>query len=330
MVRMRDVAAEAQVSVKTVSRVHNNDPHVSPETRERVEAAIQRLGYLPNMLATTFRDGRSAVIGVAVPDVGDPYFAAIVREVDRVAAEHHMLTVVAGIGDPAGGVDPSAERERVEALLSRRLSGLIVAPVGEDQSYLQPWAEHTPIVFVDRRPTRLAADSFVTDDVAGAREGTAHLIGHGHRRIAFLGDTPALATTAGRLEGYRAALEAAGMAWAPELVRMDGASREGAAAAVDALRRLPDPPTALLSSNARCTIALAPLLSGLELALVSFGDFPMSDALTPSVTVLDQQPERLAQMAVTRLLDRISAPNRRYRRRQSLEATLVERESCRR
>jgi len=323
---MQDVAAEAGVSIKTVSRVYNNDPHVAPETRERVEAAIGRLGYLPNSLATTFRDGRSPVIGVAVPDVGDPFFAAIVRQVDRTAAQHHMLTFVAGIGD-----DAAQERARVEALLSRRLSGLIMAPASDDQSYLTPWAAQTPVVFVDRRPSGLAVDSFTTDDVEGAREGTAHLLAHGHRAVGFLGDTTALPTTADRLVGYRRALEDAGLPWRPELVVMDATTtRAGTEAAMSALTAVPDPPTALLSSNARSTIALAPLLRGLDLAVVSFGDFPMSDILDPPVTVLDQDPRRLAELAVTRLLDRIAHPDRRFRRRQALPATLVERESCRR
>ena len=213
--------------------------------------------------------------------------------------------------------------------MSRRLSGLIIAPVTRDQSYLLPWADQTPMVFVDRRPSRLAADSFTTDDVRGAYEATAHLIDHGHRSIACLGDTLELMTTADRQAGYRRALAEAGLPWRPELVAMGATTRPMAAAAVAMLRGLPDPPTAVLSSNARCTIALAALLHDLGMALVSFGDFPMSDVLRPSVTVLDQDPRQLGEMAVRRLLDRLAHPERRYRRRQVLPATLIERESCR-
>jgi len=324
VVRMQDVATAAGVSVKTVSRVHTNDPHVAPETRVRVEAAIERLGYLPNTLATTFRDGRSPVIGVVVPDIEDPFFAAIVRQVDRTAARHGMLTIVAGTGE-----DPQEEQSRVTALLGRRLSGLVLAPVSDDQSYLQPWLASTPTVFVDRRPSRVSADSFTSDDEGAAHEGATHLIGHGHTAVAFLGDTLELPTTALRLAGYRRALSDASLAWRPELVAMDGATRAGAAAAVTRLLSLPDPPTALLSSNARCTIALAPLLPGLRMAMVSFGEFPLSDALTPTVSVLDQNPSRLGELATVRVLDRLEHPGRRFRRRQSLPATLIERESCR-
>ena len=324
MVRMQDVAAEAGVSVKTVSRVHNGDPHVAPETRARVEAAILRLGYLPNTLATTFRDGRSPVIGVVVPDIEDPFFAAIVRQVDRTAAEHGMLTIVAGTGE-----DPLEERARVTALLGRRLSGLVIAPVSDDQAYLRPWLATTPTVFVDRRPARVTADSFTSDDDGGAHAGATHLLGHGHRAVAFLGDTLNLPTTALRLAGYRRALSDAGLPWRPELVAMDGATRAGAAEAVARLTSMADPPTALFSSNARCTIALAPLLPELGMALVSFGDFPLSDALAPTVTVLDQNPSLLGELTTARVLDRLEHPGRRHRRRESVAVTLIERASCR-
>ncbi|WP_240674918.1 LacI family DNA-binding transcriptional regulator [Cellulomonas endophytica] len=320
---MRDVAARAGVSGKTVSRVHTGDPHVAPETRARVQRALDELGYLPNALATTFRDGRSAVIGVVVPDVEDPFFAAVVQQVDRTAAAGGMLTIVAGTGQ-----DPAAERARVQTLLSRRLAGLVLAPVSDDQSYLRPWARSTPVVLVDRRPSRLTADSFASDDEHGAHRLTAHLVEHGHRAVAFLGDTAALPTTAARLAGHRRALAETGLPERPELVAMEGADREGAAAAVAALRALPDPPTALLSSNARCTMALAPLLADLGMAVVSFGDFPLSDALVPGVTVLDQHPRRLGELAATRVLDRLAHPERRFRRRETVPATLVERASC--
>ena len=322
---MRDVAAAARVSVKTVSRVHNKNPNVAAATRKNVQDAIDRLGYLPNTLATTFRDGRSPVIVVAVTDVGDPYFSAIVRQVDHMAAAQKMLTVVAGIGE-----DPANERVQIEALLGRRVSGLILAPVSDNQSYLVPWVGQIPMVFIDRRPSHLAADSFTTDNVGGADEATAHLVGHGHRVVAFLGDSPQVQTTADRLTGYAGALAKAGLPVRPELVAWDGATRPGAAAAIRRLRDVPDPPTALFSSNARCTIALAPLLHDLGMALLSFGDFPMSDVLVPAVTVLDQDPARLGELALARLLDRIANPDRRYRRREVLPATLIERDSCRR
>ncbi|WP_407320727.1 LacI family DNA-binding transcriptional regulator [Isoptericola halotolerans] len=321
---MRDVAREARVSVKTVSRVHNGDAHVTAETRQRVQEAIGRLGYVPNALATTFREGRSRVMGVVVPSIEDPYFASIVHHVDRTAALHGMLTIVAGTG-----ADPAEERERVEALLSRRLSGLVLAPVSEEQSYLRPWSASTPLVVVDRLPTRLAADSFTTDDAGGAAVLTEHLLGHGHRRIAFLGDTHRLSTTAERLTGYQQALSQAGAVVRPELVAMADSTPGGVDGAIDDLLALDDPPTAVVSSNARCTQALAPRIRSLGLAVVSFGDFPLADSLVPSVTVLDQQPRLVGELAAARVIERQAHPRRRFRRRTTVPSVLIERDSCR-
>jgi LacI family transcriptional regulator len=320
---MRDVAALAGVSAKTVSRVFNGDPHVLPETRTRVEDALRRLNYVPNALATTFRAGRAPAIGVAVPDLVDPFFASIAKAAADLAAGHDMSIVVTSLGD-----DPSREQPIVESLLRQSLSGLIIAAIAADQSYLSPWTSRTPVVFVDRAPRRVAADSFVADDHGGACSATGHLIAHGHRRIGFIGDTPAIPTTRDRLAGYVAALEAAGLPVDDDLICFGAGDRAGAAAALDRLRSVDDPPTALFSSNARCTMAAIPRLAGSGLAVTAFGDFPLADMLTPAMTVIDQDPAELGRLATRRILDRRYHPGRRYRRRTVLPVQLVERDSC--
>ena len=163
----------------------NADPHVTAETRARVEAALRQLNYVPNAVATTFRTGRSPVLGIAVPDIVDPFFAAIAKSVGRLATQHGMSTVVTSLGE-----DMQEEADVVGRLLSQSLSGLIIAPVAAEHAYLEPWKDRLPIVFVDRKPLRLAADSFTEDDQGGAQLATRHLIDHGHRRIAFISDSP--------------------------------------------------------------------------------------------------------------------------------------------
>ncbi len=323
MTTMREVAAIAAVSAKTVSRVFNGDRHVHPDTRERVEAALKQLGYVPNGLATIFRAGRAPVIGIAVPDIVDPFFAAIVRAVNRLAAEHGMSTVVTSLG-----ADPAQEPRIVQSLLRQSLSGLVIAPIGVDQRYLAVWTRRTPVVFVDRLPVGLAADSFTEDDHAGAYTATAHLIEHGHRRIAFVGDTLDVPTTRNRLAGYQSALADAGLA-EDDLIVLEIWDRESARLAVGELLERPEPPTALFSSNARCTMAAVAALGPAPLAVVSFGDFPMADVLRPALTVIDQDPERLGTLAAQRVLDRLETPHRRFRRRTVLPVKLVERDSCR-
>ena len=326
MTTMHDIAAYAKVSAKTVSRVFNDDTHVAPQTRERILAAIKELNYVPSTLAQNFRTGRAPVIGVAVPDIADPFFAAIARAVEEIAAEQNMAVAITSLGE-----DPSREQAILESLLRFQLSGLIVAPISDDQSYLQRWTANTPVVFVDRAPSRFAADSFVEDDLGGAHAATAHLIEHGHRRIGFVGDSLALPTTNNRLEGYKRALHDSGIAFDPELVALGASRNEGARAAVETLLSRRDQPTALFSSNARCSMSLIPALQEADqttVALVGFGDFPMAAALQPATTVVDQDPGNLGLHAIDRILARIASPSKRYRRRTVLHVDLIERASC--
>jgi len=323
MATMRDVAALAGVSAKTVSRVYNDDPHVTAETRERVDAALHELSYVPNTIATTFRTGRAPVIGVAVPDITDPLFASIAKAAEELARARGMSVVITSIG-----TDPDREVGVVQGLLSQPLSGLIIAPVSGDHRYLAPWAERMPVVFVDRQPAGLAVDSFTEDDTAGARLATAHLIGHGHTRIGFIGDDESIPTSKNRLQGYRDALLDAGLAFSEELVAFGAFDRRGAAAAFAAVDRARPAPTALFCSNARSAISLVPFVRSSGLALTTFGDFPLADMLDPAWTFIDQDPHRLGTLAAQRILDRLDRPHRRYRRRTVLPVPLVERGSC--
>lgn len=323
MATMRDVAAVAKVSAKTVSRVFNDDPHVSPETRERVEAALRELEYVPTTLATTFRAGRAPVIGVAVPDIADPFFAAIAKAVETVATAHDMSVVITSLGD-----DPEREPSIVQSLLRQALSGLVIAPVAHDQSYLVAWSNRTPLVFVDRPPLGVRADSFTEDDFHGAYDATEHLVQHGHVRVGFIGDDTAIPTTGDRLSGYQAALRDNGIEADAELVVLGAFDRVAATRAFETLERLSTPPTALFSSNARVTMGLVPMLRDSGLAVTAFGDFPMADMLSPAVTVIDQDPLTLGTLAARRIVDRLTHPNRRYRRRTVIPVDLVERQSC--
>ncbi|MBW8172975.1 LacI family transcriptional regulator [Ornithinimicrobium sp. Arc0846-15] len=324
---MSDIARAAGVSVKTVSRVHNGEENVSPETRDRVMQAIAELGYVRNDLARAFRMGDSSVLGIVVPDIEDPFFASIVHQVDQSAAEHGMLTFVAGTGD-----DPEQERRRVEALMGRQLSGLLLASVSHDHGYLQRWANSTPIVFIDRRPEGIEGDSLASDDAAGAITVTQHLLDHGHHKIAFLGDSLEVSTTSARLASYREVLGAAGIEANPEYAVMSGFTPEGVTRAIDSLRALPDQPTALISSNGRANQIIAAQVSDLQLALVAFSDFPLADALSPTITALDQQPRLLAQQAVARLLERQrhTGGTALPFEAQTVPSVLVERQSCQR
>lgn len=325
MSTMRDVAAHAGVGLKTVSRVFNNDPHVDPGTRKRVQQSLKALNYVPNTLARTFRAGKDAAIGVVVPDLTDPFFAAAVAAIESVAVARGIAVVIA-----TSGTDPEREQSTIGSILNRQVTGLIATPVAPDQSYLKVWQDRTPLVFIDRLPAGVKADTFVEDDTGAASLATRHLLHHGHRRVAFIGDDLNVWTTRRRLEGYQKAMAEAGMKAGPELVSIGSWT---AGTSVPALRKLldrPKAPTALFSSNARCSIQLIPALQSLHhgnLAFVGFGDFPLAGALKPALTVIDQDPHQLGLLAAERVFARLDAPHRRLRRHNVLPLRLLERGS---
>jgi LacI family transcriptional regulator len=325
MTTMRDVARLAGVSSKTVSRVFNQDRYVTDETRERVEHAIRDLNYVPNMLARTFRTGRDAAIAVAVPDIADPFFATVAGAIEDVAHQNGVAVIVASVGYEA-----DRERPAVEALLHRQVAGLIATPISPDQSYLGAWKTRTPVVFIDRTPSHITADTVVSDDHHGATLAAQHLLAQGHDRLAFVGDRIDIQTTRLRLETYLSVLSAAGVDTDPRSIILGGPHSQQISIAVEAFLRGSNVPTALFSSNARCTIGIVPVLQSLnrtDIALVGFGDFPLAACVRPAITVIEQDPLRLGRLAADRLFQRIKTPDRRLRRKVMLPVSLIARGS---
>lgn len=319
---MRDVASHAGVSAKTVSRVMNNDRYVSDDVRERVMLAVGELEYVPNAMAKSFRSGQASAIGIAVPTL-DPYFSSIVQAVEEIARLRGVAVFVTCLGD-----DPDDEQPALESLLSRNLTGLIVAPVAGDQSYLKPWRNNTAILFIDRRPRKFVADSIVGDDGEGTRKIIDHLVGHGHRRIAFAGDSLTVPTTSRRRQVYETALFDSGVAALDPFLVALNADR---VPVVPRLLALASPPTAIFSASPNCSQHVAWQLHAAgrtDVALVGYGDFMMADTLTPPVTVIDQDPVRLGRIAANGLFQRIDEPDKHFRRSTVLPVTLVTRGSC--
>jgi LacI family transcriptional regulator len=305
---MRDVAALAGVSIKTVSRVVNTEPGVSVDLIERVRDAAQQLDYRPDLTASNLRRGRqTATLGLMLENVANPYSGAVHRAVDDAATERGMAVLATSLDE-----DPVREREVARTMMQRRVDGMVIVPTGTDQSYLRPEIEAgLAAVFVDRPPRFLDADTVLATNRAGAREAVEHLLGVGHRRIAFLGDLTDIATAEDRYKGYVDALAAAGIALDERLVRTDLHTRDTAQRAAESLLRLPpsDGPTALFASQNLITIgALAALhLHDLQhlVALVGFDDVELAGLLDPGVTVVAQDPYAIGRAAAELLFARL-------------------------
>ncbi|MER5430898.1 LacI family DNA-binding transcriptional regulator [Streptomyces sp. NPDC002588] len=304
---MREVAALAGVAIKTVSRVVNGVPTVDPVIVARVREAADQLGYRPNLTASSLRrgDGRTATIGMLVEDAANPFSAALTRTVENVARERGVLVLIGSLDE-----DPARERELARALVDRRVDGLVIVPAGRDHSYLiSEQRSGTCVVFVDREAGLLDADAVVSDNRRGAITATDHLLKNGHRRIAYLGDSASIPTAAQRFDGYRHALELAHIPFDDEIVRHTGASEEAAIAATEQILSLPDPPTALFTSQNLVTIGAVRALRALGLqntvAHMGFDDFPLADILTPGISVIAQDIEQMGRTAAEMLFSRL-------------------------
>ncbi|HEX6022333.1 MAG TPA: LacI family DNA-binding transcriptional regulator [Solirubrobacter sp.] len=312
---MKDVAALAGVSLSTVSRTVNGDRAVRADLAAKVRHAVELLGYQRDEAASALRrTGRiSASIGIIVEDVANPFFSLVHRGVEDYARERRFLTFAGSSDD-----DDQRERDLAAAFVARRVDGLLIAPAGRDHRYLErERAAGVPLVFVDRPARWLEADAVVSDNGGGSALAVAHLVAAGHRRIAFLGDRPELYTSSERLAGYRAGLEAAGIDYDDELVRV-GLDELGAHAAALELLDLPQPPTALFSAQNLVTIGVLRALHerGVREAVahVGFDDVALADLLAPALTVIAQDPYELGRAAAETLFERLdgdtSAPRR--------------------
>ncbi len=299
-VTLVDVARAAGVSASTVSRVLHGGAGVRPEVADKVRDVASDLGYSVNRQARSLRRGRDEAIGLAVEDFTIPFFGRIVSVVEQAAHERGYGVIISCAG--AG----RSEAEAVAPLLSRSVAGLVVATgtAGAPRGFLEQVAHELPVVQVDAAGPSPVSDAVGIDNVLAGRRLTEHVLGYGHRRILFVGSGPAASTVVLRVDGYRAAMRAAGLepldAW---LGYLPAETSERAAAV---LAESPDV-TAVISGVARTTMGVmsAVRTSGRDLAVAAVDDLAGLDAFDPGITVLEQDVEQIAGTAADLLFDRI-------------------------
>lgn len=304
---MREVAARAGVSLKTVSRVVNNEAGVSPVLTARVRQVVDELDFRPNAGARTLRrtDRRTASIALLLEDVSNPFSSAVQRAVENVAMARGVMVFSASLDE-----DPARERVLIREFSARNMDGLIIAPAGDDQSHLATELRAgTPVVCVDREAS-IEADTVIATNRLGAAEGVRHLMAGGHRRIAYLGDRATIATARQRRLGYLDALDEGGLPADPALVLADLRDPAAADGAVTTLLSRPDPPTALFTAQNLITVGAVRALRRLgkerSVALVGFDDLLLADLLVPGLTVVAQDPAGIGRTAAELLFDRIA------------------------
>ncbi|WP_438354391.1 LacI family DNA-binding transcriptional regulator [Microbacterium sp. CJ88] len=303
--RITDVAALAGVSIKTVSRVVNDEPGVLPDTRARVERAVSELGFVPDLRARALKKGDADTIGIVIDAIADPFVAAIVAVIEELALARGLSVLFASTG-----FDAAREREQIARLSGHRLRGLIVAPVGVSSVELAALRRRFPVVCVDR--SREGIDSIVVDDFGATRDATRAFIARGHRRIGFIGEVTPYPTVAARFAGFRAALDEAGIPFDSSLVTEHERTRESGATAAKSLLDRADAPTALLCASSPAAIATIRGIRAGEFdmpALISFGDFELAGAIDPGISCVDQDPVLIGEATFRRLLELVDDPD---------------------
>lgn len=333
MVTMDDVAKLAKVSTSTVSHVLNGTRKVSPATVKAVEQAVQALGYIPNTLARSLARSSTSTIGVAISSLSNHYFSEIVHAIETECAKHGIMMLFVDTHD-----DPEQELRVVQALHHRRVDGMLLAPSRVPAENSEHWAldylrsNQIPTVLVDRLVPK-DFDQVGVENKQSSQALVTHLIEHGHRRIGFIAGRTGFSTTDERIEGYLAALDAAGLPFDEALLVNGESNSEPARIATRQLLALASPPTAIMAANNMMTIGAMHALrdAGLavpeQMALVGFDDFDWADFFVPRLTVIAQPVQALGAQAVRLLLERIESPEG-IRQTLQLAPTLKVRNSC--
>jgi LacI family transcriptional regulator, galactose operon repressor len=286
---MKDVASRAGVALKTVSRVVNGEPGVTPETAKRVLGAIEDLGFRRNESARLLRTGRTATLGFITDTWGDPDSAAVYQGLESIALEQGYL-LYSGSTDS----DPGREEQLSLAMCARRVDGLIIVPTPGSHDYLVSEIEAgVATVFVLRPPELVRVDAVVPDERGGAHAAIEHLVAQGHRKIGFLGGPDGHRSRTLRT-GCAEALAAAGLPVDQALLNLN---RERLASA---------DLSAVFCADQEYTRAAIRAVLPRRVAIVGFGDLPLADLVSPPVSVVSYDPVRIGRTAGELLIRRLA------------------------
>jgi len=324
-----DVARESRVSVFTVSAVVNKKAHVGKKLRERVEAAIRKLNYRPNLLARSLAKQKTHTIGMIVPDIANPFFPMVVRGAEDAAQKQGYNLLLCNSDDIQ-----VKEENALELLLSKRVDGILLTKAASE---ISPWLSQmiqevkVPIVLVMRTYPKLSKDAIITDDYQGAYEAVSHLARAGRKRIGLIGGPLKVSNGKARWQGFHDALKDNGLTYDPTLViEGDYRTESGYRAGNLLLSHRPD---GVYVANYLMTVGFLRAAEEMGLrcpenfGLVSFDDYPWLGIFTPKLTTVELPKYQLGQEAAELLLSRIAGNTSPAVLRKLLPELRV-RESC--
>jgi LacI family transcriptional regulator len=328
-VTLEEIARAAGVSPSTVSRILNGTARVLPAKQKAVEQAIARFNYRPNVLARSLASGKTDTIGVLTQTVSSPFYAEWLRGIEDGLSETGYTALFV-----SSRWSVKDEMARLEQFIARRVDGMILLHAQLDESSLIDYSRHAPLLVLGRSVQNSASlASLPLDNLQGARDASRHLIEQGHRRIAFIAGPPNHEDAIERLDGYRIALEEAGIAFDAELVEQGDYLETGGVAAMERLFARGPSFSAVFCSNdqsaygARLTIFRRGLRVPEDISLVGFDDLPTSSYMTPPLTTVRQPTYEIGRLAAQAIVQMI---RKQPIALKTIPLTLVIRETTRR
>lgn len=310
-----EIAKEAGVSIATVSRVINNHPSVSTESRKKVNDVIARRNYVPNSNARSLSTSKSTTVGVVIPDISNPFFSQLLQGITRVADEQGFHVVLFNTDE-----DTQREHQILLSMREQRLRGIIATPVAESDSVtIERLTEFEglgiPVVLLDRQVKNASFDRVLTNDEHGVFLAVSELIRIGHKRIAIITGPEDSLPGRERLAGYVHALTASGLSLIPELIRDGNFMSKRAYQETMAVMSLPSPPTAIFSSNNMTTFGCLRAFNelglrvGIDISLIGFDDIDALLWLGYKLSVVNRAVPEMGEQAMRMLLHRFEEEN---------------------
>lgn len=306
-ITLKEIAKLAGVSTATVSHVINGTRFVSEETKTRVLAVIDDVGYRTNFIARSLRSKKSYTIGLIVPDISNSFFAVITEHITRYLKEKNYRLILANSDE-----NKEYEKEEINVFSSQIIDGLIIAPVAEDHSFINDLVdEDYPIVFIDRKPSGYRRDCVLADNYNGSFEATTAFIESGHTKIGIITGLKGLTTTDERLQGYKDALIKNNIPVDERLIKHGNSKYESGYSCTQELVENTDI-TALYVGNNSMTIGAVNYMIDKkvkipdDISLIGFDDYEWAKITNPSLTVVKQPIYQMSIKAVELLLKRIN------------------------
>ncbi|MBI4428346.1 MAG: LacI family DNA-binding transcriptional regulator [Ignavibacteriales bacterium] len=332
---INDIANKAGASVTSVSRVLNNKAgkyRISKETAKRILKAAAELDYKPNELARGLRLKKTHTIGLVIPDISNPFFAYVTRNIQRVAHELGYSLVVCDTDE-----NLPLELEHINLLMSKGVDGLVIMPVGQDARHLKRLVkESVPLVLVDRCFDELDTSSVVVDNYAGAFTGIEHLLECGHRRIAIIQGLANTYSNTGRVQGYTDALKKFGIRPDPELIFGGSFREETGYNETKRILSMSERPTAIFATSDLITLGALQAINEMgldvpnDISVLAFDDTDFAPFLKCPLTVIAQPKESMGEIAVKLLVDQIKGRGKQQTQKIILKPNLVKRNSVKR